>query len=351
MKVSIEGYNNGSIGALAIYLTELKEALTLRSDSEARGDVLEAQLQEMEASLPTKEIAIRQQQESLTARIQELEQQKEDLSGLLDKHNVEFITLRSDSETRGGKLEAQLQDREESLRSKESARKQLEENLTSKIQEVEHQLTEKEKLSSLLENHNSEIAILRSETGAKVGLLEAQLQDREESLRSKESARKQLEENLTSKIQEMQHQLTEKEDLLEEASQEIMNFRAEAEAIVLRLQAQLQGNGAHLDTREAELIDHTSRVAPLDGLPEGFNTLRDNMVVSLNLLEKKPVENDVYPTELGEEQNLKSMAAEIEKLRQSKTQGVQAIKLGMGLPMRKYENLLLIMLSFLCYVK
>ncbi len=155
----------------------------------------------------------------------------------------------------------------------------------------------------------------RSEVEVKVGLLEAQLQDREESLRSKESARKQLEENLTSKIQELEHRLTEKEDLLEEASQEVMNFRAEAEAIFLRLQAQLQGNGAHLDTREAELIDHTSRVAPLDGLPEGFVTLRENMVVSLNLLEKKPVENAVYPTELGEEQKLKSMAAEIEKLR------------------------------------
>ena len=194
----------------------------------------------------------------------------------------------------------------------------------------------------------------RSEVEVKVGLLEAQLQDREESLRSKESARKQLEENLTSKIQELEHRLTEKEDLLEEASQEVMNFRAEAEAIFLRLQAQLQGNGAHLDTREAELIDHTSRVAPLDGLPEGFVTLRENMVVSLNLLEKKPVENDVYPTELGEEQKLKSMAAEIEKLRQSKTQGVQSIKMNMGLPpltLRKYENFILTMLSFLCYVK
>ncbi len=84
------------------------------------------------------------------------------------------------------------------------------------------------------------------------------------------------------------------------------------EVIVLKLQALLQRNRAYLETREAELIEHTSRVATRDGLPEGFVTLRDDLVVSLNLLEKNPVENDAY---LNEEKNLKSMAAEIEKLR------------------------------------
>ncbi len=145
-------------------------------------------------------------------------------------------------------------------------------------------------------------------------MLEVQLQEKEESLRMKESANRQLEENLTAKIQELEHRLTEKKDLLDKGGQEIMNFRSEAEAIVLRLQALLQGNVTHLETREAELIDHTSSVAPLDGLP-GFVNLREDLVVSLNLLGKKPVENDIYLTEAGEEQNLKSMAAKIEKLR------------------------------------
>jgi len=84
------------------------------------------------------------------------------------------------------------------------------------------------------------------------------------------------------------------------------------EVIVLKLQALLQRNRAYLETREAELIEHTSRVATWDGLPEGFVTLRDDLVVSLNLLEKNPVENDAY---LNEEKNLKSIAAEIDKLR------------------------------------
>ncbi len=48
-------------------------------------------------------------------------------------------------------LVAQLQEKEESLRPKESGIRQLQENLTAKIQELEHRLTEKEDLSKLLE--------------------------------------------------------------------------------------------------------------------------------------------------------------------------------------------------------
>ena len=99
---------------------------------------------------------------------------------------------------------------------------------------------------------------LKQSAEEKVGQLEVQLQEKEESLRMKESANRQMEESFTAKIHDLEHQLTEKEGLLEEASQEVMNFRSDSEAIVLRLQAKLQGNGKHLETREAELIDHTS---------------------------------------------------------------------------------------------
>ena len=78
---------------------------------------------------------------------------------------------------------------------------------------------------------------LRQMEEARVGMLEVQLQEKEESLRMKESANRQMEESFTAKIQEIEHRFTEKESLLEEGSQEIMNFRSEAEAIVLRLQA------------------------------------------------------------------------------------------------------------------
>ncbi len=113
----------------------------------------------------------------------------------------------------------------------------LKETLLSNIERMEALLLE---VKSTASREAQQYEELRQMEEAKVGMLEAQLQEKEESLRAKESAIKQLEEGLTAKIHDLEHQLTEKEGLLEEASQEIMNFRSEAEAIVLRLQAQLR---------------------------------------------------------------------------------------------------------------
>jgi len=174
MKFSIEGDNNGSIGALGNNLTELKE--TLLSNFEGMEAVL----------LEAKSTASREAQQ--------------------------YEELRQMEEARVGMLEVQLQEKEESL--------------TAKIQELEHRLTEKEDLTGLLEQRTAEITNLRSETQTRVGMLEVQLQEKEESLRMKESAIKsaikqleeslrmkesaiksaikQLEESLTAKIQEME---------------------------------------------------------------------------------------------------------------------------------------------------
>ncbi len=214
------------------------EITILKSETEAKVGLLEAQLQGKE--------------ETLTSKIQELEQCKREdgvayrsktsnmrgasrirtiLSSMvgivpsgrdrlteregqprfLENHNSEITILRSETEAKVGLLEGQLQEKEEDLRSKESAIKQLEESLTSKIQELEHLVTEKEGHPRPSEKHDSEFMILRSQMEAKVDLLEVQLQEKEEDLRSKESAIRQLEESFTSKIQELEHRLTEKE--------------------------------------------------------------------------------------------------------------------------------------------
>ena len=186
MKFSIEDDNNGSIGALGNNLTGLKK--TLQSNFER-----------MEALL-------------LEAR------------STASREAQQYEELRQMEEAKDGMMEVQLLEKEENLRSKESAIRHLEGSLTAKIQELEHQLTEKEKLTGLLEQRTAEIGNLRSETEARAVMLEAQLQEKEENLRMKESANSQLEESLTAKIQEMEHQLTEKEDLLDKGGQEIMNF-------------------------------------------------------------------------------------------------------------------------------
>ena len=190
-----EDEKDRSIGTLAINLIELKEALLSRIEAMETA-LWEAKSTASHDAQQVEELKVLQG--SLTAKIQELEYQKEGLSGLLDKHNVEFTTLRSDSEARVDVLEAQLQETEESLRTKESAISQLHENFTAKIQELEHRLTEKESLSVLLDKHNVEFTTLRSDSEARIGMLEAQLQEKEETLLTKESAIKQMQATVLS---------------------------------------------------------------------------------------------------------------------------------------------------------
>jgi len=143
-----------------------------------------------------------------------------------------YEELSQSAKVKFGQLETQLQEKERGLRSKESAIRQLEENLSSKCQELELLVTENENLSSLLEKHNSDIIQLKSKSEVKVGQLEAQLQEREESIRSKKYTNNEQEKNLSSKIQELELRLTEKENLLsilEIRNAEITNLRSQIE--------------------------------------------------------------------------------------------------------------------------
>ncbi len=126
MEFSIEGDNNKSIGPLGNNLAGLKK--TLLSNFERMEAIL----------LEAKSTAFREAQQ--------------------------YEELRQMEAAKDSMLEAQLQEKEESLQSKESAIRQLEESLTAKIQEMEHQLTEKENLTGFLEQRTAEIANLRSET-------------------------------------------------------------------------------------------------------------------------------------------------------------------------------------------
>ena len=114
---------------------------------------------------------------------------------------------------------------------RESAIKEMEESLTTKLHDLERRLTEKEDLLSLLEKRNVEIINLRSEAEKKAGSLEAQLQEKEESLHVRESALKEREESLTAKLHDLERRLSEKEALLEVPETEINDLRSKADVL------------------------------------------------------------------------------------------------------------------------
>ena len=175
-----------------------------------------------------------------------------------------YEELRQSAEAKAVQLEAQLQEREGSLRSKESAIRQLEENFSSKIQELEHLVTENENLSSLLEKHNSDIILLKSET--EVGQLE-------------EHTIKEQEENLPSKIQELELRLTEKENLLsllENRNAEITNLRSQIDGFQVfdlstEVSFQLAERGLCLTETLLPFLD----MSQLDDMRSKLDALRD----------------------------------------------------------------------------
>ncbi len=126
MKFWIEGDNNGSIGALGNNLTGLKKTLL-------------SNVERMEALL-------------LEAK------------STISREAQQYEDLRQMEEAKDRMIEAQLQEKEESLQSKQSAIRQLEESLTAKIQEMEHQLTEKEDLTGISEQHIAKIGTVVADT-------------------------------------------------------------------------------------------------------------------------------------------------------------------------------------------
>jgi len=286
------------------------EFITLKSDTETKVGKLGSQLQQMEVSLRAKESAISQLQEDFTAQIQELEHRltkNEQLSGLLDKSSVEFMTLRSASETRVGKLESQLQQMEVSLRAKESAISQLQENFTAKVQELEQQ---KENLSGLLDKHNVENKTLRSDSEARIGMLEAQLQEKEETLLTKESAISQLQENFTAKVQELEQQKENLSGLLDKQQAEI---RSQAEAKVGMLEAQLRETEESLTAEIQELEHRLTEKEGLSGLLDKQQAeIRSQAVAEVGMLEAQLRETEESLT--AEIQELEHRLAEKEGL-------------------------------------
>lgn len=125
---------------------------------------------------------------------------------------------------------------------------------------------------------------LRQRAEAKLVELEAQLQEKQELLGTRDSTIRELKENLTAKIDDLEHRLSEKEALLR--------------------------------ARQVELNDLRSEVDVLGASPEGFVALREEDVVTLEVMQNNE-EEVAYPPERQEKltEDLKGLAGEGERLR------------------------------------
>ncbi len=230
-------------------MIEVHQSEEEKFDVEAKAALLETQLEEKAEVLRRKETALKELEENLNGQIQSLQNEVKQKDGLLAMHDGESNGNTSEQERKASTLESKLMDKEESLRARESDARQMEQSLNSKIQELENELTQRDELSAM---RNGEASGVRSELEAKTSALEAQVMEREESLRARESNTKQLEETLNSKIQELETELRQKEELLTHLQKDDVQRQA-TEAELEGLRAELHERNLILQAREMEV--------------------------------------------------------------------------------------------------
>jgi chromosome segregation ATPase len=158
-----------------------------------------------------------------------------------------------------GSLEAKVRETEDTVHRKDSASQRLEKNLNARINELQSELNSKdatlENQTAELKSHKCKIDLLAEQVTvleqtvkskeaeavddaqridqlnesfvAKIFTVEAQLKESEEAVRRKETAIKGLEQDLNSKIKDLEFQEKSKENLVAERDKQIGDLKSE----------------------------------------------------------------------------------------------------------------------------
>jgi len=145
-------------------------------------------------------------------------------------------------------IEAKLKETDNIIHAKDSARQSLEQSLTAKIQDLQSDLRKKEEaleskdkqvedlqkhakeLESAVEQAKSEAersANFTATSSAKIAAMETQLKQNEQTIREKESAVNSLQQQLAAKANELQSQVGNKDKLLESQTAEIKDLKSQ----------------------------------------------------------------------------------------------------------------------------
>jgi chromosome segregation ATPase len=205
----------------------------MQSSYERAENVLQEELKKKEEMLHTSDSAIEELEESvhiLRSQLSEkealLKSRDGELEGLTSEVNdltARLAEMETAKERADNLLQSELRRKEEMLQLRDSAARELKENLSARIRDLGTQLSEKEEL---LKTREGQLEVLRFESNALMGrlaetesaykrtesLLQNELKKQEEILQVRDSATKikELRENLSAQIQNQGSQPTEK---------------------------------------------------------------------------------------------------------------------------------------------
>jgi chromosome segregation ATPase len=225
------------VDALKSQVNTLMEQLAdFRLAKERAENMLQRELEKTKI-LQEKNSVIAEPEDGLSSQVHALERELNEKQELLQTRSRELRAAKSKVNTLRERLSAlgtaknqtenvlqqQLKKKTELLQAKETAIKELQENLSAKVHALEAQLEEKQKL---LEGRDIDPAVLSSEgsSGAETGpgkkraqsLLLQELQNRAELLEAKDAVAKELQERLNSTLHALENARSELDKLVKE---------------------------------------------------------------------------------------------------------------------------------------
>ncbi|MDP2605189.1 MAG: hypothetical protein Q8S00_21810 [Deltaproteobacteria bacterium] len=297
-------------------------ALTARlADAASAKERVESQrldeLKKQTQALQAKDVAIKQIEERVQATLRDFEGRLSEKEKLLKDRDAELLALQSKvhtlAQTGSAKEQAQsllqqeLKSHAKALRVKDAAIKELEKTLDVKIQALEAQLSEKE---ASLQSRSIELDGLKGEAKVLTGrladaasakeraenLLQQELTQKSELLRSKDSALQETEKNLLAKVRALENQLGERDAFLRERDTQMLDLRA-----------QLTKMGASNEEARRLLADELKKLRPvLAAKDASIKALEEKWTTTV-----RPLEEQVA----GQETLLQQRTAQIEALR------------------------------------
>src|SRR5215472_3323617 len=252
---------DGQLEALRSEVTVLTERMAeMESVNKQVEGLLQEEVRRKEEVLQAKDVAIRELEEGLNAKVHAVESHLREKAELLKSRDGQLEALRSEvtvltermaemesvNKQVEGLLQEEVRRKEEVLQAKDVAIRELEEGLNAKVHAVESHLREKEEL---LKSRDGQLQALRSEVTVLTqrmaemesvnkqvqGLLQEEVMRKEEVLQAKDVAIKELEEGLNAKVHAVESHLREKEELLKSRDGQLQALRSEVTVLTERM--------------------------------------------------------------------------------------------------------------------
>jgi chromosome segregation ATPase len=240
--------------------------------------------------------------EATASKFMAVERQLIESKELLESQDRELIGLRSQvnalTEQSGGiaspdlqeqsELQAELRKKAELLQAKESTIRQLEKNLTGKVQALETQLGAKDKAlrerDKELVTLNEELSRAQAATNQAESSLAGELRKEKQAVQAKDSAMKDLENNLTAKVRALNAQLIEKQQLLQNRSTELETLKTEMSGLSKQVADAASARERAENVLQQELKKKTELLQSKDA---AFKELREGSTAKVYALENQ----------------------------------------------------------------